>query len=297
MDRSFMSPVPRIVVVGSVNRDIVVTTPRLPAPGETVTGNSLAETLGGKGANQAIAAAKAGAHVAFVGAVGDDEAGPALRARLSAAGLDLTRLRTAPGSSGSAVIYVDAAAENCIVVIPGANHAWPALEAADLELIATADLLLLQLEIPLEVVIQVAAVAAGHGVPVLLNPSPVQPLPAELLRSVSILVMNEVEAGVVGETAVPCVIVTHGARGAYYRADGRDGTVAAPSVRAVDTTGAGDTFAGALAVARAEGQDITSAVRFACAAGALSVASAGASTSSPPRAAIDDLVRQTYAQL
>jgi ribokinase len=286
--------VPRIVVVGSVNRDIVVTTPRLPAPGETVTGSSLSQALGGKGANQAIAAARAGADVAFVGAVGDDEAGPALRDELTTAGLDLGRLRTVPGPSGTAVIYVDAAGENCIVVVPGANHAWPAPLEPDLDLIHSADLLLLQLEIPIEVAIRVAALAADRGVPVMLNPSPVQPLPAALLRSVSILVMNEVEAEVVGETAVPTVIVTRGARGAAFRVDDRIGSVPAPRVTAIDTTGAGDTFAGALAVAWAEGQEVTPALRFACAAGALSASAAGTSTSSPARAAIEELVATTY---
>lgn len=290
-----MSPAsPRIVVVGSVNRDVVVTAERMPSPGETVTGNSLAETLGGKGANQAIAAARAGARVAFVGAVGADQAGSVLRQGLAENGLDLDRLRTAAGPSGTAVICVDGAGENCIVVVPGANHAWAALDEADLALIASADLLLLQLEIPLELVLRVAAVAAEHGVPVMLNPSPVRPLPAELLRSVSILVVNEGEADVIGESGVPCVIVTRGAGGVAYRTDELTGSVAAPKVRAVDTTGAGDTFAGALAVAWAEGQDTLSAVRFACAAGALSVTAVGAGGSAPARAAIDELVRKTY---
>ena len=290
-----MSPAaPRIVVVGSVNRDVVVTAERMPAPGETVTGNSLSETLGGKGANQAIAAARAGARVSFVGAVGADQAGSVLRLGLAENGVDLARLRTEDGPSGTAVICVDAAGENCIVVVPGANHAWAGLDEADLALIATADLLLLQLEIPLEVVIRVAAVAADHGVPVMLNPSPVRLLPAELLRSVAILVMNEGEAEVIGESDVPCVIITRGAAGVAYRTDELTGMAAAPKVQAVDTTGAGDTFAGALAVAWAEGQDTLSAVRFACAAGALSVTALGAGQSAPSRAAIDELVRRTY---
>jgi ribokinase len=292
----------RVVVVGSANLDLVVTAPTLPRPGETVLGGEFTTVPGGKGANQAIAAARAGGEVRFVGAVGDDEFAQPQRNNLAAAGVDIGGLRTVPGPSGVALIAVDQAAENLIVVAPGANAALTALSAADRAAIADADVLLCQLEIPVETVAEAATVARAAGTVVVLNAAPARVLPAELLSMVDVLVVNEGEAEVLaGRPAgpddllglVPRAVMTRGARGAAYA--GRDGTrldVPAPAVDAVDTTAAGDAFTGALAVAWAEGRPVAETLRWACAAGALCATRLGASSSVPIRADIDQLFEE-----
>lgn len=289
---------PRIAVLGSINMDLVAGTERLPAPGETVLGSSFATVPGGKGSNQAIAASRAGGDVLFVGAVGSDPFADQLAATLSGAGVSTGLLRRVPGPSGIAVISVDSSAENTIIVVPGANGSVTGLSDDDRAAISGAAILVAQLEIPLETVVAGAATASAAGVPVLLNPSPVRALPADLLAAVTVLVVNEGEAEVLGERAVaevPHVVTTLGSRGARYRGpSGQTLTVAAPRVQPVDTTGAGDAFAGALAVAWAEGAEPEPALRRACAAGALSTTVAGASSSSPTRQAIEDLVAATY---
>jgi len=283
----------RIVVVGSANLDLVVTAPTLPRPGETVLGGEFTIVPGGKGANQAIAAARAGGEVAFVGAVGDDDFARPQRDNLVAAGVDVSRLRTVPGASGVALIAVDEHAENLIVVAPGANAALTGLDAADRAVISAADVLLCQLEIPVETVAQAAATSTFT----VLNAAPARQLPAEVLSTVDLLVVNEGEAEVLAGRAarpedlldlVPRVVMTLGAQGAAY-AD-RHGLrldVAAPRVKAVDTTAAGDAFTGALAVAWAEGRPVEEAVRWACAAGAVCATRSGASSSLPSRAEIE----------
>jgi len=283
----------RIVVVGSANLDLVVTAPTLPRPGETVLGGEFTIVPGGKGANQAIAAARAGGEVAFVGAVGDDDFARPQRDNLVAAGVDVSRLRTVPGASGVALIAVDEHAENLIVVAPGANAALTGLDAADRAVISAADVLLCQLEIPVETVAQAAATSTFT----VLNAAPARQLPAEVLSTVDLLVVNEGEAEVLAGRAarpedlldlVPRVVMTLGAQGAAY-AD-RHGLrldVAAPRVKAVDTTAAGDAFTGALAVAWAEGRPVEEAVRWACAAGAVCATRSGASSSLPTRAEIE----------
>ncbi len=262
---------PRLVVLGSVNMDLVVRTGHLPVPGETTAGTDFVTMPGGKGANQAIAAARAGGQVAFIGAVGSDDHGERLAQGLRAAAVSTDRLRRVPGPSGVAVITVDDAAENTIVVVPGAN-AHVMLTEPDADLIAGAGMLLTQLELPLETVLAGAKVAAAARVPVLLNPSPVTPLMPELLGLVTLLVLNEGEAGALGATAIagiPHVVTTLGAAGARYAGPaGAACEVSAPRVVAVDTTGAGDAFTGALAVAWANGTAPAEAVRVACAAGA-----------------------------
>ncbi len=272
--------------------DLVVTAEALPAPGETVLGDSFATIPGGKGANQAVAAAKAGGRCAFVGAVGQDVFGKALRDHLIDAGVDVARLRTVPGPSGVALIAVDANAENLIVVAPGANATLTRLDVQDRMVIEAADVLLCQLEIPLPTVAQAATAARSAGTIVMLNAAPARPLPPELLAAVDVLIVNEHEAasmpGIL-ET-VPHVVMTLGARGAaYYSRTGAGITVPAPRVPAVDTTGAGDAFAGALAVAWAEGRKIVQALHRACAAGALSTMKRGASP--PTREEIEAAIR------
>ena len=293
---------PRVVVVGSANMDLVATTPTLPRPGETVLGDGFAMVPGGKGANQAIAVARAGGSCAFIGAVGQDTFGEVMRQNLEASGVDVARLRTVPGPSGVALIAVDAMAENLIVVAPGANAALTRLDVQDRVAIESADVLLCQLETPLPTVAQAAAAARTAGTTVVLNAAPARRLPAELLGAVDLLIVNQHEAAVIAGAAldqllalVPRVVMTLGAAGAAYAdREGARVEVPAPIVDAVDSTAAGDAFTGALAVAWAAKRPIGEALRWACAAGALCATRPGASTSLPTSADIDDLYRVTY---
>ncbi|OEJ96672.1 ribokinase [Streptomyces thermolilacinus] len=291
---------PRITVLGSTNMDLVAYVPRAPRLGETVTGHDFRTVPGGKGANQAVAAARAGAHVSMIGAVGSDDFGPRLRAALADSGVDTSLVRTADGPSGTAHIVVDDDGANAIVVVPGANASVTGVTPEDEARIAASDALLLQLELPLDAVLAGAEAARRHGVRTVLTPSPAQPLPHELLALIDVLVPNEHEAsglaGVADPRAaaeellrdVPEVVVTLGAAGSLYVARGaRPVTVPARRVRAVDTTAAGDTFTGALAVALGEGRAVPDALAWASAAAALSVGRAGASSSMPYRAEID----------
>lgn len=278
----------RIVVLGSINMDLITRTASLPDPGETVLGTSFTTAPGGKGANQAIAAAKAGSPVAFIGAIGDDEFGTTLRTTLTSAGIDDSALRTAAGSSGIAAITVDDSAENSIVVVPGANGGVHDLTDDDRALIADADILLCQLEIPLDTVVAAFEYARSHGVITMLNPSPVQDLPDALVAATDILVVNEAEEARIGHRAdeVEHVVTTLGAKGARYRGS-ESFEVSAPRVEAVDTTGAGDAFAGALAARWPTGP--RSAVEWATAAGSFAATRPGASASSGTPAEIETL--------
>ncbi|GIH61328.1 ribokinase [Microbispora siamensis] len=294
-----------ISVFGSANMDLVAYVAQAPKPGETITGREFRTIPGGKGANQAIAAARAGADVAFLGAVGDDAFGPGLRAALAEAGVDTAGLRVVSGPSGVAHIVVQDGGDNSIIVVPGANGVVTGPAGRDAEVIARSGALLLQLELPMDAVVAAAQVprAAMSRAEVILTPAPAVPLPAELLEAVDLIVPNEHEAAALTGRddprdalealldLVPEAVVTLGARGVLYGS--RDGArlhEAAVPVRAVDTTAAGDTFAGALAVARTEGADPARALRFASAAAALSVQREGASTSMPHRHEIDRLL-------
>jgi ribokinase len=280
-----------ITVLGSLNMDLVTRSHRLPRPGETILGTDFATVCGGKGGNQAIAAARAvaGRSVRMLGAVGDDAFGPELRAHLAANHVQTNDLRTAVGPSGIAAISVDDHGENVIVVVPGANGTLTSLTAAEEERIGESGLVVCQLEIPLETVVHAASICASTGRPFLLNPSPVQDLPPELLAATTVLVLNEGEAAALGAVLtgqVPHVVITRGARGVAYRgADGTELQLPAPAVPVVDTTGAGDAFTGALAVAWLEGRDLPGALRFGCAAGALACMVSGADAA-PDRRAI-----------
>jgi ribokinase len=289
---------PRVVVVGSANMDLVAVAPTLPGPGETVLGTEFVTVPGGKGANQAIAAARAGASSAFLGAIGSDSFGVTLRARIAASGVDTSYVRVVYGASGVAVIMVNAEGENSVVVTPGANATLTALTDGELAAVRDADVLVAQLEIPVETVTQAAVAARAAGTRVVLNAAPARPLPRALLGAVDLLVVNEIEARAIGGgrdfaallAKVPRVVVTLGARGAWY--GDRDGTgrqVPAFAVPAVDSTAAGDAFTGALAVAWGEDRDLLDAVRWACAAGAACVRQVGASVALPHRAEIDQL--------
>ena len=289
-----------IVVLGSTNMDLVTYVEKAPQRGETVTGREFRTIPGGKGANQAVAAARAGATVSMIGAVGNDAFGTRLRSTLEDSGVDTDLLRTVEGPSGTAHIVVDDKGGNSIVVIPGANGTVDHLVPGDDSLIASADALLLQLEIPLAAVLAGARAARAHGIRTILTPAPAQPLPPELLAATDLLVPNEHEATTLtGRTdpaaaatalldQVPEVVVTLGSAGSLYVARGADPLVVpAPQVTAVDSTGAGDTFVGALAVALTEGRSMRSALAWAGAAAALSVQRPGASASMPCRPEIE----------
>ncbi|ALC23783.1 ribokinase [Streptomyces pristinaespiralis] len=289
-----------IVVLGSTNMDLVAFVAHAPERGETVTGREFRTVPGGKGANQAVAAARAGGEVAMIGAVGSDAFGPQLRHTLESCGVDTDLLRTAEGPSGTAHIVVNDEGGNAIVVIPGANGTVTALAPGEEALIATADTLLLQLELPLSAVLDGAEAARRHGVRIVLTPSPAQPLPPELLAATDLLVPNEHEAATITGIAdhhaaaqellrqVPEVVITLGSAGCLYAARGTEPiSVPAPAVHAVDTTAAGDTFVGALAVALGEKKPPRQCLAWACAAAALSVQRPGASSSMPYRAEID----------
>ncbi|MGA5303072.1 ribokinase [Nucisporomicrobium flavum] len=291
---------PRIVVAGSANMDLVGLAERLPLPGETILGDDFVMTPGGKGANQAIAAARAGGACTMLGAIGSDAFGVTIKARLNASGVDTECLRTSYGSSGVAVIMVDRAGENSIMVSPGANSTFAGLSAAETAVIAESDVLLCQQEIPGETVLAAAQAAREGGTRMILNAAPARELPPELLEAVDLLVVNEVEAmAITGSerldmpgllALVPRVVLTMGGSGSWYAdRDGRDERIPAFRVAVADTTAAGDAFTGALAVAWGEGRDLLDAVRWANAAGAACVRKVGASNSLPSRADIDAL--------
>ena len=284
-----------VIVVGSANVDQVFSVERIPQPGETVMSTGLAIVRGGKGQNQAVAAARAGAATTFVAARGTDSFGDLTETGLREDGIDVTHLRTVDAPTGTALIAVDRGGENSIIVEGGANSHLVDLTEDEKTAITAASVLLLQLEVPLETVVAAARAAASTSTITVLNAAPIRDLPDELLRDLDILVVNEHEAahllaarpGTITDL-VPTVVQTLGAAGAVlYRRGEPDISVPAPTVTAVDATGAGDTFCGAFAAALAEGQDAVSALRFAVTAGSLSVQAHGAVPSIPLRAAID----------
>lgn len=279
---------PRVCVVGSVNADQRFAVPSLPRPGQTVLASSMSSSPGGKGGNQAVAAARAGAHVDLVAALGDDPAAGQLRAHLRANGVGLNGIVTVPGPSGSAVVIVDAAAENAIVVAPGANAHLSVASAAVRDVIAAADVVLMQLEIPLGTANDAARVARDASATVIVNASPAGAPPHELLRlseAADVVVVNQAEAAE-WHWPVPHLVITRGSRGASYLGADERFDIPAPAVEAVDTTGAGDVFAGVLAAHWHAGHE--EALRRACTAGALATLVPGAGDCAPTAEAIDD---------
>lgn len=264
----------RVVVVGSLNIDLVTSVERHPRPGETVLGEGLHRYAGGKGGNQAVAAAEAGASVAMVGAVGDDDGGQAYLRRLEARGVDVRAVRTSAGhASGQAWITVDAGGENAIVVIPGANSV---VSVPDLSGLGAGDVLLMQLEIPLATVAGAARAAHAVGARVVINAAPYAALPPDVAELAD-LVVNEHEALLLADSGVlpGSLLVTFGAAGCNWDGERFEGAPV-PVDEVIDTTGAGDAFCGALAAALADGADRASAVGRASLAGAAAVRHAGA---------------------
>lgn len=300
-----------VLVIGSSNTDLVAQTPRLPQPGETLLGGSFFMAPGGKGANQAVAAARAGANVTFLARVGQDDFGEQALNGLKAENIDTSHILTDPDlPSGVALILVDEKGENSIVVASGANAALSPvqLDAAE-NAFQNADICLLQLETPIETVLHATLLAEQFNVPVILNPAPATALPAEIWSKLYLITPNETETqtltGILPDTAenareaahiffhrgVKNVIITMGAKGAYVFTPAHSELISTPSVSAVDTTAAGDTFNGALAYALTDRRSLVDATQFACVAGALSVTKTGAQPAIPSRTEIDQLLK------
>ncbi len=304
---------PKIVVVGSANTDLVVQVNQFPKPGETILGHNFFQAHGGKGANQAVAAARLEADVTLVTRLGRDTFGQETMAALQTEGIDTTHIVwDDEAASGVALIMVDGAGENVIAVIPGANqNLCPADVLTAETAIAGANCVLMQLEIPRDTVRAAIDVARRHQVPVILNPAPAKKLPYDLLRLVDILTPNETEAAtlagkfssrlakrtahILSTDGVKTVVMTLGAEGALIVEPGKSTQVAAFPVTPVDTTGAGDAFNGALAVALARGDALAAAVRYANAVGALAVSKKGAQPSLPSRQEVEAFLAEKLA--
>jgi ribokinase len=295
-----------VVVVGSLNMDLVVRSPRHPKPGETLLGGEFRTFPGGKGANQAVAAARAGAFTSMIGRVGKDDFGAALVSNLKANGVDASHVAQDAAASGVALITVSDDGQNTIVVAQGANaNLAPAdIVGAD-DLFARAKVVLMQLEVPLPAIEQAVALAKSHGVKVVLNPAPAQTLDAALLREVDYLVPNQHELALLtGETEVETgvralrslgvrnVLVTLGSDGVLLEQETASTRLEPYKVQVVDTTAAGDAFVGAFGAALAAGSSPLDAVRWGNAAGALAVTKAGAQPSLPNRAEIEGMLRR-----
>jgi ribokinase len=303
MDMDRNNGQPKIVVVGSINMDLVAQANHLPQPGETVIGSHYQYCPGGKGANQAVAAARLGAEVTLIGQVGEDEAGTQLLAGLKRDQIHIHAVaRTSSYGSGLAVVTVDPKGENTIVVIPGANQGVDQIYVQKAsQSFAGADVVLLQLEIPMSGVIEAAKQGHQAGAKVMLNPSPFQSLPSELLAHVHVLVLNQHESQKMTGCSEPkaaaeallkqgfeTVVITVGADGSWVADQIMEYPMHVPGiqVQAVDSTGAGDAFTGALAVALAERQEISAALQFANQAGAYAATILGAQPSLPYRKAL-----------
>jgi ribokinase len=302
-----------IVVFGSINIDLVVRTPRLPAPGETLTGYTFFTAPGGKGANQAVACARLGAPTRMVGRVGDDLFGEQLRASLRSFGVQDDGVLTTPGPSGVALIAVDDLAENTIVIVPGANGSVSIADIPRLEAVLDgARILLVQLEVPIETVVAAARAAHTRGVTVILDPAPALPLPDELYALADIITPNEHEAATLtgiavrddqGAIAAARALIARGARRVAIKLGARGALTADTegeqfwssfTVTPVDTVAAGDAFNGGLAVALSEGRSFDEAIRWGLAAGALSVTRHGAQPSMPERNEVLTLLAQEH---
>lgn len=291
----------KVVVIGSSNTDMTIKAERLPKPGETILGGIFVMGPGGKGANQAVAARRLGADVSFICKVGHDIFGDNAIEGYRKEGIDTSRILRSDKASGTALILVDAKAENCIAVAPGANgDLTPEDIDSVADVIRSAGYLILQLEIPVESVLRAARIAHEAGVYVILNPAPACPLPRELFSYVSLITPNQTESALLTgiednldaavdkllEMGVKDVVVTLGSKGSMVVSGGERTFVPSQKVNAVDTTAAGDTFCGALCVALSEGCSLVQAAQFATKASALTVQKMGAQDSIPYRSDI-----------
>ena len=303
----------RVVVIGSINTDLVVKSPRIPVPGQTLMGHSFITTGGGKGANQAVAAARLGAEVSLIAKIGNDAFGKMSVENFKKEKIDTAHIYTDKDApSGVAFIVVDDKGENIIVVAPGANATLNEKDIQDAEaVIQEAAIVLFQLEIPMTAVAEGIRLAKKHKRMVMLNPAPAAAIPGEILSSVDIITPNQTEVlaltgiavndiitaqhacDVLHGNEISTVIVTMGEQGAYISSRNYKGLVAGFNAgTVVDTVAAGDTFCGGLAIAIAEGKTLPDAVQFANAAAALSVTKAGAQASIPGRAEVEALLKR-----
>lgn len=301
-----------LVVLGSINADHILNLETFPTPGETVTGNQYQVAFGGKGANQAVAAGRSGANIAFIACTGDDDTGERVRKQLASDNIDIAPVSVVAGeSTGVALIFVNAEGENVIGIHAGANAALTTERVNALrEKIANAEALLMQLETPVESVLAAAKIAHENHTTVVLNPAPARVLSDELLALVDIITPNETEAekltGIRVENDVDAaratlalhdkgigtVIITLGSRGVWLSVNGEGRRVPGFKVKAIDTIAAGDTFNGALVTALLEGEKMDDAIRFAHAAAAIAVTRKGAQPSVPWRKEIDEFLSQ-----
>jgi ribokinase len=297
-----------VCIVGSINNDHICLLPRLPGLGETLMASSYSTAFGGKGANQAVAAARLGAPVRMIGAVGRDQAGEAMRRNLEENGVDASGLLVTDTPSGVAMINVDSSGDNTIVVYPGANaELSPDWIGSHADAIRTCSCLLLQLEVPLETVLAAATIAHDAGIPVLLNPAPAGPVPDELFGLCAVVTPNETELGILSGVAgieagakvlldkgVGAVVVTLGRRGCLYMDEHRSFEVPSYPVTAIDTTAAGDSFNGALARRMAAGslESVNAEdFRFCNAAGAIAATRLGAQPSIPTLEEVQSFIK------
>ncbi|MGX9871752.1 ribokinase [Enterobacter mori] len=301
-----------LVVLGSINADHILSLETFPTPGETVTGNQYQVAFGGKGANQAVAAGRSGANIAFIACTGDDDTGERVRKQLASDNIDVSPVSVVEGeSTGVALIFVNAEGENVIGIHAGANAALTTERVeAQRAIISGADALLMQLESPVESVLAAAKIAHENHTTVVLNPAPARVLSDELLALVDIITPNETEAekltgirvendgdaaraaGALHDKGIGTVIITLGSRGVWVSANGEGRRVPGFKVKAIDTIAAGDTFNGALVTALLEGRAMDEAIRFAHAAAAIAVTRKGAQPSVPWRKEIDEFLSQ-----
>jgi ribokinase len=312
MDNPTMKTAGNLVVLGSINADHILNLETFPTPGETVTGNQYQVAFGGKGANQAVAAGRSGANIAFIACTGDDDTGERVRKQLASDNIDVLPVSVVEGeSTGVALIFVNAEGENVIGIHAGANAALTTERVeAQRAIISGADALLMQLESPVESVLAAAKIAHENHTTVVLNPAPARVLSDELLALVDIITPNETEAekltgirvendgdaaraaGALHDKGIGTVIITLGSRGVWVSANGEGRRVPGFKVKAIDTIAAGDTFNGALVTALLEGRAMDEAIRFAHAAAAIAVTRKGAQPSVPWRKEIDEFLSQ-----
>ncbi|SFB12156.1 ribokinase [Lentibacillus halodurans] len=293
-----MSTQPNVCIVGSINMDLTVTTDKMPMKGETVLGNKFFTNPGGKGANQAVAAARMGANVNFIGAVGADSFGETVLANFTKEGIQTEGIETIPDASTGTATIILSENDNRIIVASGANHhVTPELAKKHADLIKHSDIVLLQLEVPMETIVFTIDVAEANGVPVILNPAPFEALPKKVLKTVAYLTPNEIELASMKKDPLFAsikekLIVTRGDKGISFVANGGERDISGYNIQVADTTGAGDTFNGALAAELAGGTGLHKAISMANAAAALSVSKIGAQGGMPAKRDVTEFLRE-----